>query len=350
MDILMLITAFGGGLFGAAVGGLGSFILMGVLAIGCAIAAVYTGVDYSGIIAWGPWLGPQVAFAGGCAAAAYAEHWKKYGNAAKDIAAPLMGLDKPDVLLVGGIFGMLGYLIQYLFVITGIAAWTNPIALSIVVNLLIVRVVFGKTGMLGKIYGGGSRWLPSDVAGWLPWQEKPLQVIMIGFVALPAAYITFATAGRSAAMVFGCAALYLVFLWAGKPVPVIHHIVLAAEQMVAATGNVGWGIAMGFLGAALGEIWACLLVAHGDTFIDPPSAALFTTLTIQIVLMKTGVVASMWDVSMPALMKDKVLTGDVVGGTALAMPGWTVGFVAAIVVAVACYALLAALKSGRKAA
>jgi len=286
---------------------------------------------------------------GGVAAAAYAEHWKKYGNKAMDIGAPLMGLNKPDVLLVGGIFGMVGYLIQYLWVITGIAAWTNPIALSIVVNGLLVRVVFGKTGFFGKVRAGDSRWVPSDVAGWLPWQEKPLQVLMISFVALPAAYITFATAGRSAAIVFGCAALYLVYLWAGKPVPVIHHIVLAAEQMTAATGNVGWGIAMGFLGAALGEIWASTLTAHADTFIDPPSCALFTTLTIQIILMKTGVVTSMWDASLPALMKDKVLTGDVVGGTAAAMPGWTVGFVAAIVIAVACYALLSALKSGRKA-
>ena len=59
--------------------------------------------------AWGPLFGPHIAFAGGVAAAAYAAKTGKLKSGGKDIVASLMGLNAPDVLLVGGVFGSLGY-------------------------------------------------------------------------------------------------------------------------------------------------------------------------------------------------------------------------------------------------
>ena len=94
-----------------------------------------------------------------------------------------MGLNSPDVLLVGGIFGSLGYAVAAAAGMLGNIG-NFPLdkmdpAFSIVVTAIVVRLVFGKTGVFGKVRAGDNRWLPSDVAGWLPWQYKPAMIILI---------------------------------------------------------------------------------------------------------------------------------------------------------------------------
>ena len=182
-SILFLVAAFGGGVLGAALGGLPVFILCGVAAIvGAGIAAATGDQTFSNLVAWGPLLGPQISFAGGAAAACYAAKKGKLAGG-RDIATALLGLNSPDVLLVGGAFGVLGYLLQFAFANLppiGSLGFTNPIALSIVVNALIVRLVFGKTGLFGKVRAGDNRWRASEVASWLPWMSKPSQLLMVG--------------------------------------------------------------------------------------------------------------------------------------------------------------------------
>ena len=53
-----------------------------------------------------------LCFAGGVAAAGYAGRKGKLASGT-DILSSLNGLGEPDVLLVGGIFGVLGFLIHY---------------------------------------------------------------------------------------------------------------------------------------------------------------------------------------------------------------------------------------------
>ncbi len=198
----------------------------------------------------------------------------------RDITTALIGLDSPDVLVVGGLFGALGYLLTWLFNFVpqiGGSPWTNTIALSIVVNAIVVRLVFGKTGIFGQVRRGDNRWVPSDVASWLPWQSRPLQLIVLAIgVGLPSAYLAKALP-NSVGLGFGIVAASLIFLQYGTKVPVSHHIALSAEVVTAATGNLWWGLALALLAAFLGEFYACLFTAHGDTHIDPPSCALATT-------------------------------------------------------------------------
>jgi hypothetical protein len=292
-DPLFLIASFAGGIVGAALGGLPVFIMCGFAAIiGAGITAATGDATFSNLVAWGPLLGPQVSFAGGAAAAVYAAKVGKLEDG-KDITAGLMGLNSPDVLLVGGIFGVLGYLLQWLLSMVpniGENAWTNTIALSIVINALIARVVFGKTGIFGKVREGDNRWVPSDVAAWLPWQSDPKQLLLIGVgVGLTTAY-TMNVAPAMAGLVFGIAAASLVFLQYGTAIPVTHHIGLsAALATVASGGNIWWGLAFGLLGVFFGEFWACTFLTHGDNHVDPPSAALATTNTIQAILVALGV-------------------------------------------------------------
>jgi len=294
-SILYLVAAFGGGILGAAIGGLPVFILCGVAAvIGAGIAAATGDATFSNLVAWGPVLGPQVSFAGGAAAAVYAMKKGKLASG-RDIASALLGLNSPDVLLVGGVFGALGYVLQWAFAnlpAIGDLGFTNPIALSIVVNAIIARVLFGKTGVFGKVRQGDNRWRASEVGAWLPWLSAPLQLLVVGLgFGIVISYST-VEAPALAGLWFGVATVSLFFLQFGVKVPVWHHIALSAELVIAAAGgDIWWGVAFALLAVFLGEFYAMLFTAHGDSHIDPPSATLFTTYTIMALLKVAGVFA-----------------------------------------------------------
>lgn len=290
-DITYLLLAFAGGIAGAAFGALPNFIFCGFLAIIGAIITQSTGdATFSNTVAFGPMFGPHIGFAGGAAAAAYAAK-KGLIPSGRDIATALMGLDSWDVLAVGGAFGALGYLLQWILSLIpniGAMSWTNTVALSIVINAIIARLVFGQSGVFGKVRSGDNRWLPSEVASWLPWQSRPAQLLFLAVgVALPVSFVT-QQLPASVGLGFGIVAAMLIFLQYGTKVPVSHHIALSAEVVTALTGDLFWGLAMGILAVFLGEFYACLFTAHADTHIDPPSAALATTQFVIPVLAASG--------------------------------------------------------------
>lgn len=325
-SLLYLVVSIGGGIIGAAIGGLPIFILCGVAAIaGAAVAAATGDGNFMGLVAFGPILGPQISFAGGAAAAVYAASRGKLAGG-RDIASALLGLKRPDVLLVGGGFGALGYLLWWAFAnlpaIGGIGA-TNPIALSIVINAIIARLLFGKTGVFGKVRAGDNRWRASDVGVWLPWQTDPMELLIYGLGAGLAVSWSTVQFPAMAGVWFGVATVGLVFLQFGVKVPVWHHIALAAEQAVAiGGGDVWWGLTFGVAGAFIGEFWAMVFTAHGDSHIDPPSASLATTFTLMAVV--------------------KAMGGFAITGTA--------SLIIALVVAAAGFGLLTVLKSRPNAA
>jgi hypothetical protein len=294
-SVLYLVAAFGGGVLGAALGGLPVFVLCGFAAlVGAGIAAATGNSTFSTLVAWGPILGPHISFAGGAAAAVYAMKRGKLANG-RDIATALLGLNSPDVLVVGGLFGALGYLLQWaisqLPSIGGLG-FTNPIALSIVINAIIARLIFGKTGAFGKVRQGDNRWRAGEVAAWLPWQSAPMTLLTIGVgFGLAVSWSTLQNPGL-AGVWFGFATATLVFLQFGVKVPVWHHIALSAELVIAAAGgDIWWGVAFAVLAVYLGEFYAMLFTAHGDSHIDPPSATLFTTYTIMAILKAVGAFA-----------------------------------------------------------
>ncbi len=290
-DFTYLILSFAGGVWGAAIGGLPAFVMCGIVAVvGLGINLVTGDPTFVNEIAWGPFFGPHIAFVGGVAAAAYAGKVGKL-ESGKDIITSLMGLNAPDVLLVGGVFGALGYLLNWLFTLgPHIGDWlfTMSVPLAIVGGGIITRLVFGKTGVFGKVREGDSRWVRTDVAMWLPWQEKPLMLLLIGIgVGLPVARIIQV---MPALFTFGFAvtAISLVFLGTGSKFPVSHHIGVLSGMGVIVTGDIWWGVTFGVLGAFLAEWGACLLHNHGDTHIDPPSIAVCIGWTLLAILSTTG--------------------------------------------------------------
>lgn len=324
----MLIAAFAGGAFGAAIGGLPAFIFTGILVIAGetgtlatkAVASVVsvdpsqlTALGLTNSIAFGPVFGPHISFAAGAAASAYASN-KGYMDTdfdyheAKDINYAFG--TKPDVLAVGGLFGVAGYLMAQ--TMTAFAAPWDPVAMAVVLSAALHRVAFGydivgrpAEGWLnmqpfeedrfrdtaqGVTDGGQRQSGPLNrlvVEPWLPQQYRWTNVGFLGLiVGILGAYIGYATG--SVYLGFGISAASLIFLSIDiENFPVTHHITLPSSTAVFAMAPQGTpigsvpltqvvlvGAAIGIACALFGELFQRVFYAHGDTHFDPPAAAI----------------------------------------------------------------------------
>lgn len=328
--LYLLVAAFAGGAFGASVGALPAFAFTGLMVIAGeaanlignalaaevgSVAAADIGVGITGSVAFGPVFGPHISFAGGAAAAAYAAK-KGYMNTgfpfhmAKDIT--FAHGTKVDVLVVGGLFGVLGAVIRQGSAAFGLP-W-DPIAMGVVLSALAHRLAFGYD-LIGPVGGNGlldmspfgrgekrSDRTPETDAGapkdrfvvepWLPHQYKWGGITMLGLVAgLLGAYIAIETG--SPFLAFGISAASLLFLNLGvEQFPVTHHITLPASTAALAVtasganvesallsgaspiGGLAVGAVFGVVCALFGELFQRLFYAHGDTHWDPPAAAI----------------------------------------------------------------------------
>lgn len=300
MDILALIAAFGGGVIGAYMGAVPAFVMTGVFALvgGVATAAgVDAGVAINSI-AFGSFLGPHIAFAGGVAAAAYAGKQKKLASGA-DVVSSLNGLGEPDVLLVGGVFGVIGFILAWLIGMTPLGPLTDLPGICVVISGIIVRFVFGSTGLTGKYTGTGPRVWFSTGKGLLH------NIILGGGLGCAVAFVgaTLYAAGNETALgifpiiCFGFSATTLLFACGGLACPATHHIALPAGLATvvglhAAQGPAGalLGVVFGILGALGGDLFGNSINSHVDSHIDPPATTIFIlTIVVNLIGMALGV-------------------------------------------------------------
>jgi hypothetical protein len=313
-DILWLIVAFGGGAFGAAIGGQTAFIFTGfafLFGFSALLGGVPVAQDFIGMFAFGPVFGPHIAFAGGAAAAAYAAKRGYFaeGVNGRDIVTPLAGIPKADIFIVGGVFGMLGYVIEravgYLFSLwapegEGLLFATDTVALTVVLSAVIARLAFGvKSKAIAGPFNGAKPLSLNDGTHWVEHQEKwsisALHGLMSGLLfAYVAVWVIEnvpqdnpAYAGIiSQVFLVGWAisAISLIFLSLGMKTPVTHHMTilagLGAVQAYAAwdTGLIGStliGAAWGLIGGVGGEAFSRIFNARGDSHIDPPAGIIF---------------------------------------------------------------------------
>lgn len=332
----MLLAAVAGGAFGASIGALPSFSLAGLaVALGELADVVADGatlpVDLTGVVGFGV-LGPHVAFGGGAAAAAYFARRETIDpdfpyHQAKAITRPLGG--RPDVLAVGGCFGLVGYAIAAGSGAVGLPL--DPVALGVVCSALAHRAVFGYS-----LVGAPPRhWLdmgpyersragdePAAADGgrptvepWLPYQYRLGHVAGLGaVVGAVGGFLAYLTA--SPFLAFGTSAAALALLCADVgDVPVTHHMSLPASTGVlalvpTAAGDLSpavvsatvplstavlVGTALGVVGALLGEVAQRALYAHADTHLDPPASSIVATSALIGALAMAGVLpSSVW--------------------------------------------------------
>lgn len=332
--IYMILAAFAGGAFGAAIGALPAFIFTGIMVIAGEAAG---GGPVTGDIAFGSFFGPHISFAGGAAAAAYAakQGYMESGfdfHESKNIGYALG--PKPDVMVVGGLFGILGAVITLFSAGFGLP-W-DPIAIAVVLSALAHRAVFGYS-LLGVSTGSRLDMTPFErgekktsaagtvsdgqkdatdrlaVEPWLPHQYTWGSVAVLGLiVGLLGAYTALAT--ESAFLAFGISAASLVFLNLGvEKFPVTHHMTLPSSTIALAVVASGEGVQeaalvggsdvtalfmgalFGMICALFGEFFQRVFYAHGDTHVDPPAAAIvFGTLVIALFYFAGIVGTAVW--------------------------------------------------------
>lgn len=315
LTVELLVAAFAGGAFGAAIGALPAFSLTGLLVVlgeTSAIARQGTGgplpVDLTGAVAFGPLFGPHVAFGGGAAAAAYVAR----GTSREDPTQPhpakviTKGLgSRPDVLVVGGAFGIFGHAMASL--VSGLSLPTDPVAFGVVTSALLHRVVYGYhiLGARPSVLLDGERITESADGGelsigtdggavrnradlWLSYQYRWSHVATLGLVVgVLAGYLAYQTG--SPFLAFGVTVVPLGLLSAGmERVPVTHHIALPASTIVVAAApgaglpatGLGLSLALalgamfGTIGGLLGEVAQRLFYASAETHLDPPAVSI----------------------------------------------------------------------------
>lgn len=331
-DLLWLVASFGGGAFGAAIGGQTAFIFTGILYM-IGLGGYLGGVDmgwFMGSIVFGPVFGPHIAFLGGAGAAAYAAKKGVMAGGAngRDIVTPLAGIGRSDVLVVGGVFGMVGYLVNNLLAEVPalsvsdpdlhygaeVIGWTDTVALTIVIVSIAVRFIWGSTGLFSTkdhallAVGEGKHWVEHQEGWGISAMHGLTSGIMSAFATIWLVVFIFPTApgivNHAQLVGWAISAITLIFLSLGMKTPVTHHMTIVASiaalkfaPILAGTSDVtAWdgdvmivvaviiGGIFGALAGVLGEALSRMTNANGDTHIDPPAFAIWIGTSVLYVL------------------------------------------------------------------
>lgn len=288
ISVLCLLAAFGGGVFAASIGPLPAFIMTGVFSVAGSVAGMCGAGDASNIllnyVAFGPFFGPHIAFAGGAAAAAFAKK-KGISQNGADIATALSGYNEPSVLLVGGIFGIFGYLFKELIVVNLFAGTISPRLVTdgpgftVFCSAVLARLIFGGKLRTGEnVVSKGKTISTTMLIGFA-------YSLLVGGIYAGAIYAGVpldAFGGAYPTLIFGLAAIGLIFAELGQPYFGCHHILIisaeAAVQSYAMTESVYMAVAMavifGMAAAFIGDLAGNLINSGTDSHIDPPATAI----------------------------------------------------------------------------
>ena len=271
MVLFNILAAFGAGALAASIGAVNAFIMTGILAI---VAGVGTclGVDtgFTAAVAFGTVLGPHMSFAAGAAATAFAKK-KGYIDNGCALGQGLAFLGKADVLVVGGVFGIIAYLIAD-FVVAKIFGGLIPFGtdnpgMTVVISGIIARLCFTDNGIKSK---NPTLLAKGDALVALLVRAIALSLMAGGTgVALDAAGYSL---GGYNLILFGLAAVSLIFPGMAS----WHHIGIIsgyATMIGVGAGLGGFGVVIlavvaGILVALLCNMENCLINTEVDSHID----------------------------------------------------------------------------------
>ncbi|MDD2320620.1 MAG: hypothetical protein PHO83_11270 [Geobacteraceae bacterium] len=303
LSVNTLLLCFGGGIVGAALGGLFSFVIVGLIVLTGCLVVFNGGSDFLLLqVGLGPLFGPQAGgFVAGTAAAAYAAGFRKNlpSGSAKDILSPLVGTSW-DVLLVGGLFAVAGHLMVQLFGQIPFINQADCIALSVVVAQLLARLLFLREmpwGNRDSIREYGFLGTNSGALSWVPWMAEPGRLVVFSMgVGLLSGAIAMGTKNAldpmlakgliSAAGAFvvplilawGVAAVSLVGLQLGsgevQKFPVWHCQAILSALAFLLFGSLVAAAIVGVLAGLLQELVARTMWNHGSSHVDPPAGAI----------------------------------------------------------------------------
>ncbi|MEN6440363.1 MAG: hypothetical protein ABFD97_17450 [Syntrophobacter sp.] len=310
-----LLIAFGGGIVGAAFGGLWSIIICGFLVfVGC-LVVIAGGSDFMLLqVGLGPIFGPHVGgFTAGAAAVCYSVGVKKNHptGSAKDVLSPLMDTSW-DVLLIGGLFALLGHVLLPLIAAIPILNQSDVIAVNVTFCCMLARFLFLKEMPWGKaesIKEHGLLGTGNYAISWAPWQATPIKITVLGLGAgifgaalaqglklhvdpLVAKGVVTPVAAfvMPLIIVWGLALIHLIALQLGtgsiQKVPIWHCQGILGSLGFLLSGSLVVGALAGILGGFLQELAARLTYNHGSSHIDPPVTGIAMGVFILSILFK----------------------------------------------------------------
>ena len=182
------------------------------------------------------------------------------------------------VLIMGGVFGMLGYLVNHLY--SGVLHLnTDTVAMTVATLGVIARFTIGKSGLTGE-------YTESEKRQYFSQGQELLYNIVIGLavgiiVSYVAAYLKdlgvskeFLVAGYPA-LCFGISAITLIFAQMGFGIPTTHHISLPAANAAVLSGNSIIGVVVAIACSLMGDFFTKTINSYVDTHIDPPACTIF---------------------------------------------------------------------------
>lgn len=289
MDIIYgIMAAFGGGILGATLGALPMFIMTGFIGfIGAAMQMSNSNMAemFSGDIIFGALTGPQVAFAGGVAAAAFAAHRLELLEAGSDIITPLFKFKSTSTIIIGGVFGVIGFLAT-----NGLAAAGYPgngVALSVIITGGIVRLMLGHRGIATKRSVKEReieelRKARKEKIGFLHMDDLRMNFVIALGLGMIFSFVSLKTGVVELGFYFSAASL--VLLQFGYSIPLTHHITLTCSIAAAATGSIWIGIIFAVIAWFIGDLWEKYVNARDDTWWDTPSASIAICSLIMLML------------------------------------------------------------------
>lgn len=289
--IMSIIAAFGGGMFGALIGGTTAFIFTGITGlIGVAIQLSSGSDMFLTNVTFGPFFGPHVGFVGGVAGVAFL-NWKKKRlsikldnnkvNGIVDVALeeevkllePVSGTNALDqlfkykdtsTLLVAGMFSTCGFLLNYVFS-SKLALPLDTVALTIVVMNIISRLVFDSSGLLGKSKSNETRY-------GVVHKNLIFNMVWAFGLSLVVSYVTLAI--NHNAIGFFISGVSLIFVSMGRSLPGTHHITLVTAYASLAFNNMFVGALFGLVALVIGEYIERTLNLEVESIVDMPSTVI----------------------------------------------------------------------------
>lgn len=310
----MLLMVFGGGVIGAALGGLWAIILCAIFALLGIVLLMAGGTDFLLLqVAFGPIFGPHVGgFGAGLVAGSYAVWRGKHpSNAAKDILTPLIHAGG-DTMLVGGVGAVAAHLLLQVLAKVPMLGQSDLVAVDLFIIMVLARLIFHKEGPLGNMQSIKENGLLNTLdysISWGGWQSPMKVNIPIGIGAgilsaslawgiktsldpMVAAGTVSGVAGFVAPLVAGWALSLVILIplqvTSGKiqQVPIMHCFSIMGAWAFMHTGSILAAAIAGVIAGIVQEFCARVFYNHGSTHIDPPAVAIMICTFLINIIMK----------------------------------------------------------------
>lgn len=264
-----IIGALLGGCIGALVGGNTAFVIAGISGVSYLLLGAMGSTPASLIIQKTveyTLFTPCICFSGGVAAVAYAANKRKYDVGGTNLNKALGFTKDSSVLMVGGIFGLFGFMCLNLF--SYLKLPLDAGALTVLLSAVIVRLLFGNKTIVNPKLKEVSLFKKGCAAEWF-------FKILIGLVFAAAASYAVHLSG-TATTGFYISALSLLFFLRDSDSPVTHHVTLIAGYATIRSGSIAYGILFGVLACIVFELYQNTINTNVDSHIDAPASTIAT--------------------------------------------------------------------------